>query len=434
MHHRTQITLPSNPRHTQVETVDQLGAIANSVTQLQTPFANLLPPLTTDEFAALKADIKAHGVLHPISIDEDGNILDGHHRFKIRPDAPRKLIRGLSEGEKQAFVFRSNFTRRNLSPAQKEEARRQMKQIAANFRNSEPKRWTQANVASLFGVARETVRDWFSSNGHNGGSANMSHPDARIKIQPKARSGIVSDHDNGKSVAQIAADFGVSTKHIHRIIAQGKTDQSKREERETAALKIQSNVGIFHLDFRDADLADESVDLVFTDPPYGADAVPLYADLGKFANRVLRPGGWLLCYAGQAYLDRVFKVLGESGLTYGWTCSVQHSSGSTQFHPLKIRIGWKPVIAWYKPKLNVTWEYFSDVCSGGREKGNHEWQQAEAEAIHFIKHLCPRNGTVCDPFAGSGTSLAAAKQCGLRWIGYETDEHHVETARIRLNQ
>jgi hypothetical protein len=39
------------------------------------------------------------------------------------------------------------------------------------------KKWTQANVAKCLEVARETVRDWLSTNGE---SANTSKPDARV--------------------------------------------------------------------------------------------------------------------------------------------------------------------------------------------------------------------------------------------------------------
>jgi len=36
--------------------------------------------MTPAEFEALKADIAERGVVVPIDIDEDGEILDGHHR------------------------------------------------------------------------------------------------------------------------------------------------------------------------------------------------------------------------------------------------------------------------------------------------------------------------------------------------------------------
>ena len=54
------------------------------------------------------------------------------------------------------------------------------------MREEDPKKNTQARVAALLGVARETVRDWF---GTNGGDANTSAPapDARVVVSVDAR-------------------------------------------------------------------------------------------------------------------------------------------------------------------------------------------------------------------------------------------------------
>ena len=42
----------------------------------------IMPPLTAAEYAALKADIAEHGVLVAVEMDEEGNVLDGHHRVR----------------------------------------------------------------------------------------------------------------------------------------------------------------------------------------------------------------------------------------------------------------------------------------------------------------------------------------------------------------
>jgi ParB-like chromosome segregation protein Spo0J len=42
-----------------------------------------LPPLSDDQFAALRENIGINGVLVPILLDEDRQIIDGWHRYRI---------------------------------------------------------------------------------------------------------------------------------------------------------------------------------------------------------------------------------------------------------------------------------------------------------------------------------------------------------------
>ncbi|MGC1932685.1 MAG: hypothetical protein WA667_27240 [Candidatus Nitrosopolaris sp.] len=59
-----------------------------------------------------------------------------------------------------------------------------------------------------------------------------------------------------------------------------------------------SRAKLIHLDFQDIDtviIGDNSIDLIFTDPPYHKQWLPLYEPLGKLAGRVLKERG---VYAG----------------------------------------------------------------------------------------------------------------------------------------
>jgi site-specific DNA-methyltransferase (adenine-specific) len=159
----------------------------------------------------------------------------------------------------------------------------------------------------------------------------------------------------------------------------------------------------------------------------------LYKDLGQFAVRVLRPGGWLLAYAGQAHFPAVLDAIRVDGLQYAWMFCILHSGGDLRFRNFKLQNHWKPIIAMYKPPLTVTWDWFPDTLSGGKEKDLHPWQQAEREASHFIDRLSAPGGFVCDPFAGSGTTLSAAKKLKRRWLGFETSQEHIASARERLS-
>ena len=89
----------------------------------------LLPELSAGEFAALKRDIAERVVLLPVERDEEGNLLDGHHRMRavqelraegIEVADPAVIVRvGLSEAEKRSHVRSINVCRRHLTATQR---------------------------------------------------------------------------------------------------------------------------------------------------------------------------------------------------------------------------------------------------------------------------------------------------------------------------
>ena len=56
------------------------------------------------------------------------------------------------------------------------------------------------------------------------------------------------------------------------------------------------------------EIPDNSIDLIFTDPPYGKEYLPLYQELAKLAVRVLKPGGSLVFFVGHIILDQVIQI------------------------------------------------------------------------------------------------------------------------------
>ena len=82
----------------------------------------VMPRLSADEFAALESDIVENGVRVPITVAEDGRIVDGHHRDEIARrhglHCPRVTASG-SEDELRGLAFSLNVNRRHLSREQK---------------------------------------------------------------------------------------------------------------------------------------------------------------------------------------------------------------------------------------------------------------------------------------------------------------------------
>ena len=107
------------------------------------------------------------------------------------------------------------------------------------------------------------------------------------------------------------------------------------------------NLKLFHGDFRDVcrkEISDDSIDLIFTDPPYNKQDLHLYGQVGIEANRMLKEGGSLVIYAPHYALPEIFDYLKSSGLKYAWQIVVIHTGPSA-------RIFYKKVVATYKPLL-----------------------------------------------------------------------------------
>ncbi|MFB7736238.1 DNA-methyltransferase [Streptomyces sp. NPDC056112] len=66
-------------------------------------------------------------------------------------------------------------------------------------------------------------------------------------------------------------------------------------------------------------------------------------------------------------------------------------------------------------------------------RGIHPTQKPVEILRELIEYACPEGGLVVDPFAGSGSTLDAARQTGRRAIGIERHEPYAEAAARRLD-
>ena len=179
-------------------------------------------------------------------------------------------------------------------------------------------------------------------------------------------------------------------------------------------------------------LEDESVDLFFTDPPYGKSSLKSYSDLAELAVAKLKPSGLCLAYCGQMFLPQVIDAMSKH-LEYWWIFAIQFAGSHAAIHPRAIQNKWRSILAFAKPPVKPSDEWLSDLLvGGGRNKNRDDWEQDESEAEYLIRKLSKPNDLIVDPFCGTGTFCIAAKSLGRRWCGTDTDAVKAKMARARL--
>ena len=391
------------------------------------PIASIFPLLEGSELAALSADIGANGLREPAWLFED-KILDGRNRVAAcRMAGVEPSFRQFSGDRMTAirFVWSMNRQRRQLNPGQAAIAEAKRNQLNAEY------------AAEVEKIKAAQPKGGRPKNGKPSQIIDGVSPDPNERRTDDVLAKAAGTNRTYLGFArQLVDEHPEKADEVLRgekTIPQVKREIA-REDRAKSVVNVENPGLPLHLgDFRELanTVPDDSVDLIFTDPPYVQSGVSLFGDLSTFAARVLRPGGWCLAYSGQCFLPEVLRLMGEH-LTYGWTFAIQHSSGGTWLQKFNLRNGWKPIVGFYKEPLNAWWTQFPDIAIGSKEKDSHKWQQAQSEAEHFIKALSPQGGLVCEPFCGGGTTPAACIATGRQWIAFEKDETAYRSSLARL--
>ena len=212
---------------------------------------------------------------------------------------------------------------------------------------------------------------------------------------------------------------------------------------------------------------DESIDLIFTDPPYGIDGdqldahyhrdeskvVPGYIDvpLSQYAEfskdwikecaRILRPGGSIYIVSGYTNLHHILNALHSTDLVeinhiiaqYSFGVSTKNKFVSSHYHVLFWQ---KPDKGKQKRTFNSNWKYTDQKDSyhdrltvqemprdykPGQIKNKN--QLSEDFIMKFIMYSSNRGDTVLDCFGGGLTTARTALRYGRKFIGFELNKN-----------
>jgi hypothetical protein len=178
-------------------------------------------------------------------------------------------------------------------------------------------------------------------------------------------------------------------------------------------------------------LPDESVDMVFTDPPYLKEFIPLYGWLAQEAARVLKPGGYLFAYGAGEHQPEYLRLMQVPGLDYFWVFALLHHGGYPRLWNKRLMSGYKPVFVFTKGKPNtVRWQ--ATVGAVSADKRFHEWGQGDGFPIKTIELLTRPGDVIWEPFCGGGQVPSACVKTGRDYVAFELDPEAAAVARERV--
>lgn len=185
------------------------------------------------------------------------------------------------------------------------------------------------------------------------------------------------------------------------------------------------------------EIPDNSIDLIFTDPPYLKEYLPLYGWLAETAVRVLKPGGFCLAMCGGSYLNHIFRMMDEY-LAFFWKYEIVLQGWATgivwtkSFPKTTITVRSKPLLAYSKGESVPRTSTMSSFNGTGGDKRYHVWGQDEASTRYYIDCFSHVGQVVFDPFCGGGTTPAMAKLLDRSFLAFEVKDEAATVARERV--
>lgn len=203
-----------------------------------------------------------------------------------------------------------------------------------------------------------------------------------------------------------------------------------------------AGIVIYHADCRDVlpGLADRSVELLHTDPPFGVGNFVQVTGriMGRGTNRGrsvtwndAAPSADVFAEMKRVSLHRIiwganfFNCFEPEGGSIVWlkeqampNFSKADIASCTHFKKTET--------------VTVPWTNFAAAHSAQTDHPCERPIELYRWALNYIPPA--RTGLVLDPFMGSGTTLRAAKDLGRKAIGIEIEERYCEIAAKRLSQ
>ena len=389
------------------------------------------------DIEGLAVDIQRHGLYHPIILDEKYNLLMGERRLRAHKllgmeDIEVKFIKDADELTKKEMEIEENLRRKDFTWQEEITAKDEVHKIKQKLYGSAVK-----GHGGGWGLV-----DTAKSLGESVGSSHQA-----IKLAEALRKYPELAGEKNKSVAW---------RKFLRLEEAQLTSALAAKVKDLVTTECLVN-GDSSVELRK--LADESVDLILTDPPFAIDLDKqsklsdawggnVYDDekygvlntlekVLKECYRVLKNDRHIYVFFGVQHFEAIRVMLENIGFNISPTPIFWNkTSGGLGSSPYAYASAYEIAFFAMKGRRELATPGKGNVFTVPRippQKKIHPTQKPSSLLRQIIEQSSLSGETVVDPYAGSGSTLVSAIETGRKCWGCELDPTKYNSACVFIN-
>lgn len=426
----------------------------------------------------LAQSILTMGLMHPVVIDQDNNLIAGGRRFaaytllasdKVNDveeynsnafkEIPYTRLSDLNEAQRRMLEIEENVRRKDMTWQEHVLGLEEYHKIASRDAYRDGEKWSQEQTGALLNLSQAKVSiALLVAKQIRLGDEEIKKADNltdAIKLVMQRKTDEASKELLRRTVAKREQTVTASPTILQNSNAVQAAQQLVEEfkQKEDTGISVNEISSFYHLgsclDLLPKIAASTTINHIVCDPPYGIDMTNLVGDSIKRVSdeHVVDDNIHLL----QKFLQVAFDCIAEDGFLCMWYDLDHHE---------KIRV-WAEQIGWMVCRWPLVWCKTSpcqnssavynitkstEVCyimrrssksmikrvknnnyvlAASASSPSHPFCKPEMVWNWLIDAVSVEGQTICDPFAGEGSSLAAIFNSGRIPVGIELVESHV---------